>query len=319
MPSVAFAVNVPARLLLDPTRRRRNYLRRRRLRFMLRTGQSLSLSGLLSLRFDGGISTYAGSQLPGTLASPRTGLAPAGQLELHARLRHVIEYLHIHAPGLLDAHTVVVMVPTTPHRPTRGWVIGAGPAAPCSAVWKAYGVDSCDECGFVYDDHVAPAVVSELASLGPRLASRLHQASGDAEGEALLRLRPAPRVWSALEYACHVRDVLIAQRERLLLALVEDCPGFAPIYREQRAALARYAESDPAQVAEQVNAVAALVAHTFAGIDQAGWRRECIYNFPTPAKHSLAWLAAHTLHEGEHHLQDFDRVMLQVTDVTSSP
>jgi hypothetical protein len=108
VPSMAFAVNVPARLLLDPTRRRGNYLRRRRLRFMLRTGQSLSLSGLLSLRFDGGISTDAGSQLPGTLASPRTGLAPAGQLELHARLRHVMEYLHIHAPGLLDAHTVVV-------------------------------------------------------------------------------------------------------------------------------------------------------------------------------------------------------------------
>lgn len=183
-------------------------------------------------------------------------------------------------------------------------------------MWKAHGVDSCDACGFVYDDHVPPAVVNELASLGPRLASRLHQASDDPQREALLRLRPAPGVWSALEYACHVRDVLIAQRERLLLALVEDCPGFAPIYREQRAALARYAESDAAQVAAQVNVIAALVAHTFDGIDQAAWRRECIYNFPTPAKRSVAWLAAHTLHEGEHHIQDFDRVMLQVIDVS---
>ncbi len=186
-------------------------------------------------------------------------------------------------------------------------------------MWKAHDVDSCDECGFIYADHVALTAVNELASLGPRWANRLHQASGEPEGEALLRLRPAPGVWSALEYACHVRDVLIAQRERLLLALVEDCPGFAPIYREQRAALARYGESDPAQVAEQVRVVAALVADTFGGIDQAAWRRECIYNFPEPAKRSLAWLAAHTLHEGEHHLQDFDRVMLQVADVSPSP
>jgi len=97
------------------------------------------------------------------------------------------------------------------------------------------------------------------------------------------------------------------------------CPGFAPTYQEQRAALARYGESDPAQVAEQVRVVAALVSGTVDGIDQAAWRRECIYHFPEPAKRSLAWLAAHTLHEGEQHLQDFDRVILQVADVSPSP
>ena len=36
------------------------------------------LYGVSSLRFDVGLSTDAGSQLPGTLASPRTGLSPAG-------------------------------------------------------------------------------------------------------------------------------------------------------------------------------------------------------------------------------------------------
>jgi hypothetical protein len=180
-------------------------------------------------------------------------------------------------------------------------------------------LDSCDECGFVYDDHVAPSVVDELASLGPRLADRLRDASGDPRRDGLLRLRPAPGIWSALEYACHVRDVLLAQRERLLLALVEDCPGFAPIYREQRVTLARYAESEPAQVAEEVSIAAALVSHTFAGITEAAWRRECIYNFPAPSKRNMAWLAAHTLHEGEHHLRDFDRVMDQVADLSPSP
>ena len=36
------------------------------------------LHAVSSLRFDAGISPDAGSQLPGTLASPRAGLAPAG-------------------------------------------------------------------------------------------------------------------------------------------------------------------------------------------------------------------------------------------------
>jgi hypothetical protein len=53
---------------------------------MLRTGRSHAPEGRLSLHFDAGLSTDAGSQLPGTLASPRTGLAPAGCPELDARL-----------------------------------------------------------------------------------------------------------------------------------------------------------------------------------------------------------------------------------------
>jgi hypothetical protein len=45
----------------------------------------------------------SGASLPGTLASPRTGLAPAGCRELVARLRHgVVSFLT--APELLDAH-----------------------------------------------------------------------------------------------------------------------------------------------------------------------------------------------------------------------
>lgn len=36
--------------------------------------------------FDAALSNDAGSQLPGTLASPRTGLAPAGCPELDVRL-----------------------------------------------------------------------------------------------------------------------------------------------------------------------------------------------------------------------------------------
>ena len=53
---------------------------------MLRTGRSHAPKGRLSLHFDAALSNDAGSQLPGTLASPRTGLAPAGCPELDARL-----------------------------------------------------------------------------------------------------------------------------------------------------------------------------------------------------------------------------------------
>ena len=63
---------------------------------MLRTGQLLHPASTPASRPTPGVS------LPGTLASPRTGLAPAGSRELVARLRHeVVSFLT--APELLDA------------------------------------------------------------------------------------------------------------------------------------------------------------------------------------------------------------------------
>ena len=112
-----------------------------------------------------------------------------------------------------------------------------------------------------------------------------------------------------MEYSCHVRDVLLAQRERVLLALVVDRPDFAPIFRDERAALARYNEDDPDGVVGELDVAAQLMARLYAGLSSAQLSRPCIYSYPTPAERSLAWVGHHTLHEGRHHLQDLGRVL----------
>ena len=71
---------------------------------------------------------------------------------------------------------------------------------------------TCEECGFDYDEHGRNGIVDELASLGPCFAERLRQARPKPGGEEALRRRPAPSVWSALEYTCHVRDTFLSQR-----------------------------------------------------------------------------------------------------------
>lgn len=69
---------------------------------MLRTGRSHAPEGRLSPHFNADLSIDAGSQLPGTLASPRTGLTPAGCPELDARL-HPFNLLDLYGtPELLD-------------------------------------------------------------------------------------------------------------------------------------------------------------------------------------------------------------------------
>jgi len=90
------------------------------------------------------------------------------------------------------------------------------------------------------------------------------------------------------------------------------CAGALSLRCGRRVTLARYAAEDPTRVTDQLHMAATLVGETLGGIDDAGWRRECIYNFPAPARRSVAWLGAHTLHEGEHHLGDLDRAIAAV-------
>ncbi|GAA2644551.1 maleylpyruvate isomerase N-terminal domain-containing protein [Streptomyces lunalinharesii] len=157
------------------------------------------------------------------------------------------------------------------------------------------------ECGFVYDLSLAPAV-SELA--------RGH--IGEYEdllgaGSAVLRRRSAPEVWSALEYACHVRDVLLAQRERVLAARRCEKPVAEPMGRDERVDHDGYAEQRPADVARQLRDAALLFANVLDRLSSADWGRTLVYTYPDREERSLRWLAVHTLHELRHHLHDMRR------------
>ena len=161
---------------------------------------------------------------------------------------------------------------------------------------------TCPDCGFDWGDLPTAAYASHLAELAARYRVIL-----TATPELELRRRPAPEVWSALEYACHVRDVLLAQRERIYLALVEDRPSFARMNREERVTLARYAQESPARVADELDLAFRLVTTALTGRDDADWARLLLYNYPGPTEHDLAWLGRHTIHECEHHLVDIQR------------
>src|SRR5579863_906836 len=60
-------------------------------------------------------------------------------------------------------------------------------------------MDSCDGCGFVYDEVDPRSVAKRLRSYPPQYRDAM---SGVAD--VLARRRPEATVWSALEYLCHV-------------------------------------------------------------------------------------------------------------------
>jgi hypothetical protein len=163
-------------------------------------------------------------------------------------------------------------------------------------------VHHCEECGFDYDlaeaPTAGPAIIDGVAELAVLLSS-------DRPG---LRSRRQAETWSPLEYGCHLRDVLLVQRERLLAARRVECPTFDPMGRDERVDHDGYADQDPVRVARQLTEAAFLYANDLSRLTPEDWdRRGGIYNYPTRRERTLRWMAMHTLHEVHHHLLDVRR------------
>lgn len=178
---------------------------------------------------------------------------------------------------------------------------------------------ACAECGFTYDLALAPTV--------PALARRHAAACAEllrAE-PSVLRRRPAPDVWAPLEYACHLRDMLLVQRERVLAARRRDTPLAESMGRDERVEHDGYADQQPADVARQLQDAALLFGNSLDRLSPADWERTLIYTYPERHKRPLRWLALHTLHELVHHLLDIRRQLdgrtgdMNVADAPPAP
>lgn len=162
-------------------------------------------------------------------------------------------------------------------------------------------MDRCEECGFVYDLAEATASGAAIVGLVAEIASLI------GSGRADLATRSESEIWSPLEYGCHVRDVLLVQRERMLLGLRADVPSFDPMGRDERVAHDGYASQGPADVARQLVDAGRLFANVLDRLGPDDWDRTVMYNHPQRFERSLRWVAVHTVHEARHHLLDIRR------------
>ena len=158
--------------------------------------------------------------------------------------------------------------------------------------------DECAQCGFVYDLDRATTAADAINERVRAAAALLRGGGAD------VRSRREPATWSALEYGCHLRDVLLVQRERVLAALRTDRPECAPMGRDERAVHDGYADQDPADVARQLADAALMFGHVLGRLSAGDWDRTLVYNYPEKRERPLRWVAVHTLHEAQHHLLD---------------
>jgi hypothetical protein len=169
----------------------------------------------------------------------------------------------------------------------------------------------CTECGYA-DGTVTPAdSIAALRTYGRRYRAPLTRFLPGENGDTLLRTRPEPEVWSALEYASHVRDVFEWYDRWIHQVLTEDHPLLEGMARNQAVEHERFIEHDPVEVADLLATNAERLAVTFENVPDDGWERAGVRR---GSDWTVLVFAGRAVHEGNHHLLDIGRVLRTVRE-----
>ncbi|HWC11953.1 MAG TPA: DinB family protein [Acidimicrobiales bacterium] len=169
---------------------------------------------------------------------------------------------------------------------------------------------SCPECGLDYESMPVAEAVTAIRGLPRRYRAPLTRLL-PGEDDSVLRARPEPDTWSALEYAAHVRDVLGWYEGWVRQVLAEDRPVLEGIDRDEAVVEYRYNEQDPTAVADELAARAEALAATLEAVPDDAWERTGVRR---GEERSLAAHARRAVHEGSHHLLDIGRGLRAVRD-----
>ncbi|MCU1534363.1 MAG: DinB family protein [Glaciihabitans sp.] len=168
------------------------------------------------------------------------------------------------------------------------------PIVPDTKDWTWVVDRPCAECGFDAATVQATDVSRLLLENAESWQTEL------ARGE--VRLRPDDSTWSALEYACHVRDVMKLYDERVRLMLEEENPLFDNWDQDATAIADSYNTQNPAAVASELQDAATALAATFDGVQSTAWQR--VGRRSDGASFTVESISKYFFHDIHHHLWD---------------
>ncbi|MFE4542562.1 DinB family protein [Arthrobacter sp. NPDC056727] len=170
------------------------------------------------------------------------------------------------------------------------------PIVPDEKDWTWVLSRPCTQCGFDASTVTPATVPGSVESMLPRWRAVLRRPDASE--------RPDASTWSALEYACHVRDVFSLFDRRLNLMLTVDDARFENWDQDQTALDSDYAHADPAVVGAELTAEGEQAAASFARVRESQWDRTGLRS--NGSEFTVLTLAQYFLHDVVHHLADVD-------------
>jgi hypothetical protein len=166
----------------------------------------------------------------------------------------------------------------------------------------------CGECGFDGDAMSTEVLIGTVRAFGRRYRAPLARFLPDeGDGLSVLRRRPAPGVWSALEYAAHTRDALEFYVERIARVVAEDRPTLTAVGWSTQAEVRGWNAEVPDAVAGSLAEAADRLATLLESLSAAQWQRVGLSSEGDGAERTVRALAERAVHEGHHHLLDVGR------------
>ena len=165
----------------------------------------------------------------------------------------------------------------------------------------------CPECGLDYDTISPSDAKVAIRSFPRRYRSAVAGALEDDADEGLIRRRPDPATWSALEYTVHVADLYESFAPAFRQMYEQDKPTISGMWdADERAASERYNEQDPMGAADRLDAAADALVAVLDRVDADSWSRTATFPW---GERDLLTMTRNAVHEGSHHLRDVERVL----------
>ncbi len=164
--------------------------------------------------------------------------------------------------------------------------------------------ETCAQCGFDGSRYNDAALTAAIRDLGPRWQELLASAGTE------LRARPAPGVWSAIEYGAHTRDITALHAWAVEQALTGREPAIPAVAAGLAdAAAATYNIADPAEVGGAIAEHTSRLASIAEDAQPGAWA----YGFKIgDNRMDVRALLEHALHDSRHHVDDVERGLAQL-------
>lgn len=165
----------------------------------------------------------------------------------------------------------------------------------------------CPECGLDYDTISPSDAKVAIRSFPRRYRTAVAGALEDEADEGLIRRRPEPSTWSALEYTLHVADLYEFFAGAFRRMYEQDRPTITDAWDpDERVGSERYNEQEPAAALDRLDAAAEQLAKVLDRVDAGSWSRTGTFPW---GDRDLLMMARNAVHEGSHHLRDVERVL----------